>query len=117
MSLRAVSGSSTISAILDRMNAAAAAFASGFVAMSQNVPNMNRKPLPLSQFSWNTRRRSSSETLIASTPLSSNPKATTELRHLVPDRVEVLLGPVDLGLVHRPVARTARSTAASAGRR
>ncbi len=80
MSFRAVSGSSTISAILERMNAAAAAFASGLVAMSQNVPNMNRKPLPLSQFSWNTRSRSCSDTLIASTPLSSNPKATTEPR-------------------------------------
>ena len=62
------------------MNAAAAAFDSGLVAMSQNVPNMKRKPLPLSQFSWNTRRRSSSDTVIASTSLSWNPKATTELR-------------------------------------
>ena len=70
VSLRAVSGSLTISLIFDRMNAAAAALASGLVAISQNVPNMNRKPLPLSQFSWKTRRRSSSETLIASTPLS-----------------------------------------------
>jgi hypothetical protein len=62
------------------MNAAAAALASGLVAISQNVPNMNRKPLPLSQFSWKTRRRSCSETLIASTPLSWKPKATTDLR-------------------------------------
>ena len=105
MSLRAVSGSSTISAIFERMNAAAAALASGFVAMSLNVPNMNRNPLPLSQFSWNTRRRSSSETLIASTPLSSNPKATTELRTWSQIASKSRLGPVDLGLVHRAVAR------------
>ena len=103
MSFRAVSGSSTISAILEWMNAAAAAFASGLVAMSQNVPNMNRNPLPLSQFSWNTRRRSSSETLIASTPLSWNPKATTELRTWSQIASKSSLVSVDLGLVHRPV--------------
>jgi hypothetical protein len=78
--MRAFSGSSTISAILDRMKDAAASLAAGSVAMSQNVPNMKRNPPPMSQFSWNTRRRSSSETLIAGTVLSSNPKATTELR-------------------------------------
>ena len=105
MSLRAVSGSSTISVIFDRMNAAAAALASGLVAMSQNVPNMNRKPLPLSQFSWNTRRRSSSETLIASTPLSSKPKATTELRTWSQIASKFFLVSVDLGLVDRAVAR------------
>ena len=78
--MRAFSGSLTISLILDLMKAAAASLASGSVAMSQKVPNMNRNPPPMSQFSWNTRCRSSSETLIAGTALSSKPKATTELR-------------------------------------
>ena len=80
MSLRAVSGSLTVSAILRRMNLAASSFASGLVAMSQKVSNMKRNPPPSFQASWKIRSRSSADTLKVSIVLSSKPMATLEFR-------------------------------------
>ena len=69
------------------MNAAAASLAAGSMAMSQNVPNMKRNPLPLSQFSWNTRCRSSAETLIAGVVALLEAERDDGVAHLVPDCV------------------------------